>query len=144
MNSSWLAADINAHASLCTKRLGGGRKQETKEDTEWGWECGLVHAAREDDRWQQRLLPICILCVLLDVFQVKANSQSTTPKQKGQKQIFLEANDPLDGDLAGENLGKFGDVLQEWGGDGPSWCTMQRTEMVTGSVAGMCWFRTQN
>lgn len=47
------------------------------------------------------------------MFQVKANSQSTTPKQKGQKQIFLEANDPLDGDLAGENLGKFGDVLQE-------------------------------
>lgn len=67
----------------------GGRKQETKEDTEWGWERGLVRAAREDDRWQRRLLPICILCILLDVFQVEANSQSTTPKQKATRAHFL-------------------------------------------------------
>lgn len=65
-------------------------------------------------------------------FKKKLTAKAQLQNKKGQEHIFLEANDPLDGDLAGENFGKFGDVLQEWGGNGPSWCTMQRTEIVKG------------
>lgn len=46
-------------------------------------------------------------------FKKKLTAKAQLQNKKGQEHIFLEANDPLDGDLAGENFGKFGDVLQE-------------------------------
>lgn len=67
MNSSRLAADINMHASLRTKR--GEKTMERHKKTV------------SEEESMDVFLNFHTFCVLLDVFQVKPNSQSTNTKK---------------------------------------------------------------